>query len=129
MIISCENDSDVLQRDINSLYLWSCKNKMKFHPQKCKVLSVTSSRRAFYVLPFDRYLYNLNGVYLDYVETEKDLGVHINGKLSWVTHCQALASKANQTLGFVRRTCHFTMCSQQRRVLYIALVRSIFEQC
>ena len=79
--ISCDNDNDVLQRDINSLYLWSCKNKMKCHPQKCKVLSVTSSRRVYYILPFDRYLYNLNGVYLDYVETEKDLGVHITTNL------------------------------------------------
>ena len=37
--------------------------------------------------------------------------------------------KANQRLGLIRRTCHFTMCSEQRRALYLALVRSIFEHC
>ena len=27
------------QRDINILYFWSLNNKMKFHPDKCKVVS------------------------------------------------------------------------------------------
>ena len=34
-------DHDILQQDINKLYEWSVNNKMKFHPQKCKVLIVT----------------------------------------------------------------------------------------
>ena len=66
---------------------------------------------------------------MDYVDTEKDLGVIINGKLNWNTQCMALARKANQRLGFVRRTCHFIMSSGQRRTLYLSLVRSIFEHC
>ena len=106
--IKCDIDQIKLQKDIDSLYLWSIKNKMKFHPDKCKALSITNK----YIpseLPFFEFIYNLNGNYLSYTTHEKDLGVIVNNKLSWKKQCESLASKANQTLGFVRRTCHFTM--------------------
>ena len=32
-----------LQRDIDYLFDWALKNKMKFHPSKCKVLMVSKS--------------------------------------------------------------------------------------
>ena len=126
--IVTDSDHEQLQRDIDALYLWSHTNRMIFHPAKCKVLVVTL-KRVQYTLPFDRFGYHLNGSYLDYVYNEKDLGVIMNEKLSWGTHCESLISKANQRLGLVRRTCHFTKCSIQRRVLYLALIRSIFEHC
>ena len=34
------DDHLALQNDINSLFHWACVNKMSFHPQKCKVISV-----------------------------------------------------------------------------------------
>ena len=126
--ILCDNDQIMLQRDIDSLHKWSIENIMKFHPGKCKVLAVTN-KRLNYDLPFYEFSYCLDGIVLDYCETEKDLGVVINSKLNWTAHCHNLAIKANQRLGLVRRTCHFTMCSAQRRALYLALVRSIFEHC
>ena len=126
--IVMDSDHMMLQRDIDALYRWSQINRMKFHPDKCKVLVVTL-KRVQHILPFDRFGYHLNGTYLDYVESEKDLGVIVHGNLSWGTQCKNLISKANQRLGLVRRTCHFTKCSKQRRVLYLALVRSIFEHC
>ena len=126
--IISEHDQVCLQNDINNLYKWSVDNMMKFHPDKCKVLAVTN-KRLTYELPFYEYFYSLNDALLDYVESEKDLGVVINSKLNWNSHCIDLASKANQRLGFVRRTCHFILSSEQRRVLYLSLVRSIFEHC
>ena len=126
--ILCEEDQSILQKDINSLYNWSIVNKMKFHPNKCKVLAVTNKLLTYH-LPFYEFLYMLNDTPLDYVESETDLGVIINGKLNWSAHCRNIASKANKRLGLIRRICHFTMCSEQRRVLYLTLVRSIFEHC
>ena len=38
------NDHLALQNDINSLFHWSCVNKMSFHPQKCEVLSVAKKK-------------------------------------------------------------------------------------
>ena len=122
----CDNDNDVLQRDIDYIFGHV---KIKFHPQKCKVLSVTSGRRVYYVLPFDRYLYNLNGVYLDYVEMEKDIDVHITTKLNWKDHAHYICSKANRMLGLVKRTCEFVKNPAQKRLFYLSLVTSQFNHC
>ena len=35
-----EEDNAQLQRDISILYSWSLENKMKFYPDKCKVLTI-----------------------------------------------------------------------------------------
>ncbi len=39
-----EEDYVILQRDIDHLLDWAIRNKMKFHPSKCKVLSISTFR-------------------------------------------------------------------------------------
>ena len=39
--IRSDRDHDILQDDISYLNSWELKNKMNFHPQKCKVLSIS----------------------------------------------------------------------------------------
>ena len=56
---------------------------MKFHPLKCKVLTISMSNKSYYILPFDRFVYCLDDVCLEYVESEKDLGVFVTKKLNW----------------------------------------------
>ena len=63
------NDYSGLQDDINNLYDWSVKNKMVFHPSKCKALSVTMQRNVLDNLPFDIFIYELNGTLIDYVQS------------------------------------------------------------
>ena len=126
--IKCDEDQLILQNDIDRLYSWSINNKMVFHPHKCKVVAITN-KSMIYPLPFYEHIYSLNGELLDYVNSEKDLGVIITNKLSWNAHCENLVQKANQRLGLVRRSCHFIINSNQRRALYLSLVRSIFEHC
>ena len=46
-------DHFILQNDIDKLFAWSVKNKMTFHPSKCKVLSVTMQRNILDNLPFN----------------------------------------------------------------------------
>ena len=56
-------DHEVLQRDIDSLYNWAERNKMKFHPKKCKVVMVTgrtSENSVLSVFPFQYFYYTLN---------------------------------------------------------------------
>ena len=103
---------------------------MKFHPQKCKVVSVTLNRIGDYndvPLPFCIFNYTLNGEILDFVDSEKDLGVLVTTKLSWQDQTMAVYSKASSRLGLVRRTCHFVQCPRQKCVLYLSLVRSLYE--
>ena len=44
--INSYNDHFILRSDIDRLHKWSVKNKMAFHPSKCKVLSVTMQRNV-----------------------------------------------------------------------------------
>ena len=118
------SDPSILQRDIDYLHDWALKNKMKFHPAKCKVLIISS--RASPPLPFS---YMLDGCALQLVESEKDLGVDITNKLSWGTQCDRIYSKACQQLGIVRRNGHIVSDLKCRRALYLTLVRSQFENC
>ena len=53
------NDCSILNKDINTLYNCVKLNKMNFHPKKCKVLSISLKRPSYYILPFDRYSYEL----------------------------------------------------------------------
>ena len=72
---------------------------MKFHPDKCKVLRITDER-ILHTLPFDRFPYCLGDTFLDYVASEKDLGVYVNSKLNWSLQC------TTNMLNLVRRTAH-----------------------
>jgi len=57
--INRDVDQIELQKDIDGLYQWSIENKMKFHPDKCKVLAVTNKMLSF-ALPFYEFMYNLS---------------------------------------------------------------------
>ena len=100
---------------------------MKFHPSKCKVLSVTINKNILDILPFNILWYNLNNDDIDYVPSHKDLGVMLTSKLLWAEHCSQLVSNANSKLGLLVRICHFATNKQQKRIIYLTIVRSIFE--
>ncbi len=115
--------------DIDFLYDWATKNKMKFHPKKCKVVSICNKNSPLGMLPFVVYHYSIGGSPLSYVDSEKDLGVNVNPSFSFNDHCELLLAKANQKFGLVKRTCHFVKDIKRRRALYLSLVRSQFEHC
>ena len=131
--IITESDALRLQKDIEYLHDWSLSNKMRFHPDKCKVLSVSGkiskNLSLLSVLPFFNFIYSMGGISLDYVDQEKDLGVIVTSNLDWKEQCSKVLSKANQKLGMSRRNCYFVQDLNRRRVLYLTLVRSQFEHC
>ena len=51
---------------------------MKFHPDKCKVVTIKHRPSPLAMLPFVAYHYHLGENLLSYADSEKDLGVHIN---------------------------------------------------
>ena len=76
-----------LQRDIDYLFDWALKNKMKFHPSKCKVLMVSKfSPPLLDILPFVQFFYKMGDSILEYTETEKDLGIPMNRTLNFTEH-------------------------------------------
>ena len=126
--INSNNDCNILQKDIDTLYTWSKNNKMTFHPDKCKALSIYDFRPDFVkILPFPKQHYMLNNTNIDFSECERDLGVLVNSNLRWEDHHTKILNKAHQMLGFTKRTCHFISDTRKRRLLYLSLVRSNFE--
>ena len=128
--ITSENDHAILQSDIDYLHMWSLMNKMNFHPQKCKVVSVANRPPPLLgILPNVQYFYFLGDVILEYVDSEKDLGVDINPTLNFGLQHDRLIAKANQQFGLTKRTCFFVNDFRRKRTLYLSLIRSQFEHC
>ena len=132
--MNCVEDCNILQNDIDYLHDWCISNKMEFHSDKCKVVSIntkSSSSKLMHLslLPFSRFDYTLGNNILDYEANEKDLGVIVNSNFSWVEQHNQLINKASQMLGLMKRTCHFVVSNHRKRTLYLAMVRSQFEHC
>ena len=70
--------------------------------------------------------YTLEGMVLSNVETLKYLGITITNDLKWNTHVSNICTKANRTLGFLRR--NLAACSQDvKESAYKGLVGSVLE--
>ena len=84
--IKCQNDIEQLQKDIDSLNMWSINNKMSFNFKKCKVVSIKHRPSPLTMLPFVAYHYYLGENLLEYADSEKDLGVLINNEFNFNEH-------------------------------------------
>ena len=127
--IISETDCILLNNDIDSLNDWAVRNKMRFHPTKCKILTFSLRTTLNDILPFQKFSYELGNSILDYDDSEKDLGVFLTPKLTWDSHHDFICKKASRQLGLLRRTCHFVKNPYKKRSLYIMIVRSLFEHC
>ena len=117
--VTDHNNSEILQSDLEKLSQWSDKWLLKFHPDKCRVLDVSTRDR-------DHNQYYLDDVELEHSTCEKDLGVHIDVKLKFNNHIGEKINKANNILGAIRRSFSYidsTMFLQ----LYTSLVRPHLE--
>lgn len=91
-------DSLIVQHDIEALERWSREWLLKFHPDKCHVLTIGKFENIKHAHP-----YQLNGEQLEHVFTEKDLGVLIDSDLSFEEHIAKQVNKANSMLGLLKR--------------------------
>ena len=70
--------------------------------------------------------YTLEEMVLENVESIKSLGVTITNDLRWNTHISNICTKANRTLGFLRR--NFYACPQEvKEAAYKGLARPVLE--
>ena len=70
--------------------------------------------------------YQLKGVTLGKVPNSPYVGVSISESLEWGDHITKIASKANSTLGFLRK--NLKGCSSKlKKIAYFAKVRSLLE--
>ena len=70
--------------------------------------------------------YTLEGTALENVDNIKYLGVTITNDSKWYTHINHICTKANRTLGFLRRTL-FSYPQNVKEAAYKGMVRPILE--
>ena len=70
---------------------------MSFHPEKCEVIHISTQKYPII------HTYTLLDHTLLSVPQIKYLGIHISQDLKWNSHINSISSKANQTLGFLKR--------------------------
>jgi hypothetical protein len=97
LTIKSNTDCKTLQNDLAKFSIWEQKWKMTFHPDKCNVLSITRNKITV------KHTYTLHGRHLEHADKAKYLGVTIQSDLKWNSHINNSKTKANKTLGFLRR--------------------------
>ena len=114
-----KEDKMKLPRD--RLGSWARKWGMRIQPVNCNMMQLTRKR-----INKIHASYTLEGNDLENVESMKYLGVTITSDLRWHTHVSNVCTKANRTLGFLRKNLH--SCPQKvKEAAYKGLVRPVLD--
>ena len=120
--IKDKEDTLKLQRNIDQLGNWARKWGMRFQPVKCKMMQLTRKH-----LNKIQASYILEGAVLEmWIISNTFNGVTITNDLKWNTHISNICTKANRTLGFLRRTL-FSCPKNVKEAAYKGMVRPILE--
>jgi len=119
--INNAEDAIRLQHDIEAMEKWSGDWLLKFHPDKCHVLTLGKFWNIQHAHP-----YEIAGSVLEHVDQEKDLGVIIDSELNFEEHIYTKIKKANSIVGLINRTFDF-LSPEMLRTLFIAFVRPHLE--
>ena len=121
-MIAKAKDNQLSQNDINSLVLWQNKWLLKFNTKdnKCKVMHIGKSN------PCNQY--NMGGIVLPSVESEKDLGVLFSRKLDFSDHITSCINKASSCVAWVARSL-ISRDSEVMLKIYKSMIRPHIEYC
>ena len=101
--IKCDQDHEILQKDIDNMLAWSKNWLLKFHPEKCVMMSMGKNSAS----NKEEHTYTMEGHNLNYSSCEKDLGVYIDEDLSFDIHISQAINKANRVMAIARKTFDF----------------------
>ena len=113
-----------LQRDLHKIQMWAQDWLLEFNTSKCSVLHFGSNNLRHQYSMSDPN--SLASLVLKTSPEERDLGVLIDEQLKFHGHWQQAVSKANSSLGLLKRT----ITSRSRTVflrLYKAIVRPVLD--
>ena len=122
--IANQEDSALLQADLDQICLWCATWLMPPNATKCLVLHAGNNNpQLSYHMTIDG-----NRTELAATEVERDLGVHIDCQLTFDAHVNEIVKKCNKILWLIKRS----VSSRSEVVikkLYCALVRPHLEYC
>lgn len=120
-VVSSEYDCSLLNSDLSAFSSWCKLNQLPLNIDKCTYMHFTRSNT---VISFN---YTIDGCSLQKLDSVKDLGVWFNSQFSFNIHIDTIISKANSTLGFVKRWSKEFNDPYVTRILYCTFVRPILE--
>ena len=89
-------DVDQFNQDIQTLETWTRMWQLRLNEEKCMILQLGRNNPQF--------IYNINGVQLQRVSMQKDLGVYITNNLKWDAHISHIVKKANTMIYLIQKT-------------------------
>jgi len=109
-----------LQHDLDQLQEWVTKWHLRFNVSKCTIMRFTK--------PLSSIIFNYKLNYLDLSTSDQHsyLGVTLHSKLSWSSHTNNVAAKANRTLNFLKRNLS-SSSSAIKATAYLTIVHPIME--
>jgi len=110
-----EQDCVLVQQDLDYLMKWTKDWHLDFSTEKCKTVKIGHRLQTDY---------KLNGVKLQEVEKEKDLGITVVNSLKPSSQC----AKAMQVLGLIKRNCVLND-EEDFRLLFNGFLRPHLEYC
>ena len=116
-------DTYQLQKDLQEVEQWSLEWKLRFNTSKCQALRIGTKN-----MQVDRPTYRLNGVDLENIQEQRDLGVVIDSSLEFETHINKCTQRAYAAWGIVRRTFE-KMSPALFTLVYKTFVRPHVEFC
>ena len=114
-------DKNYINDDIALLEKWEEAWLLKFNPTKCKYLHIDKNNNP-------KNSYKINGVEMQGVEFECDLGLHTDNKLNWDDHIRNSIAKANKMIAWIARNV-ISRDMQVMLLLYKTVIRPHLEYC
>ena len=108
-----------LQRGIDALTTWSNSWQLPFNTLKCKVTHLGSKKLA--------HAYTIDGVTLQRVSNEKDLGVVIDDGLNFHLHTAQAVANSFKMLGVISRSFEKKLDEETVPLLFKSIIHPILE--
>ena len=126
--VTCRNDAQLLQQDLQKLVQWSKTWKLDLNASKCKSFTMTLKTKPLTTN------YIIGATTLEHVDKIRDLGVILDTKLTFGAHVDQAVRKANCALGVLIRSFQKAnprgyLCVSSVLTSYNAHVRSNLEYC
>lgn len=93
---------NIMNQEMQYLYLWLCSNKLKLNAAKTKGMVLGTKRNCQSFINQNLSVY-INNIKVDYVDEIKYLGVVLDPQLNFTKHVEYLCKKIGKKVGYFRR--------------------------
>ena len=119
--IKDNSDMYTLQEDIDKLARWCNLNRLKLNVKKCAIIKFCRGVSTNY------HQYYIGNDIVPQVDGIRDLGIHVDSKLTYEGHITNISAKASKVLGSILRSSNDFRNDETLVKLFNSLVRPILE--